>query len=67
MTSHVIGAEEATVPAVIQREGSEWCVYSHKGGKKLGCHDTKQKARDQQKAVNASLARRGEFRFKDQE
>lgn len=53
------------MPAVIQKEGGEWCVYSHKGGKKLGCHDTKQKARDQQKAVNASLARRGEFKFKE--
>jgi len=55
------------VPAIIQKDGDEWCVYSHKGpgAEKLGCHKSKQEARDQQKAVNASLARRGEFKFKE--
>ena len=55
------------MPAIIQKEGDEYCVYSHKGpgAEKLGCHPTKQEAREQQKAVNASLARRKEYNFKE--
>lgn len=29
---------------IIRKIGNQWCVVSHKTGKKLGCFDTKEKA-----------------------
>ncbi len=47
------------MPAVIEKRGSKWVVLNHKGGRVLGRHATRAKAQKQQRAVNASLKRKG--------
>lgn len=51
------------MPAVIKKSGTQWCVYSHagEGARRLGCHTTRAKALAQQRAVNASLSRKGKI------
>lgn len=38
---------------IIRKCGSKWCLYSHKG-KKLGTHDSKKDATNQERAIKAS-------------
>jgi hypothetical protein len=49
------------MPAAVEKRGKKWVVLSHKGagGKVLGAHESKGKARKQQMAINASLRRQG--------
>jgi hypothetical protein len=42
---------------MIRKEGRKYCLYSHDGSKKLGCHDTMIQAKSQESAVNISKAR----------
>ena len=39
---------------VIKKVGNKYVLYPKKGGKRLGTHDTKKSARNQEKAVKAS-------------
>lgn len=39
------------MPYVIHKRGSQWCVVSTTSGRTHGCHPTKQRARQQQKAL----------------
>lgn len=44
---------KAYITEVIRKCGSKWCLYSKSTGKKLGTHDTKEDAEDQEKAIHA--------------
>ena len=39
---------------VIKKVGNKYVLYPKKGGKRLGTHDTKKSARNQENAVKAS-------------
>lgn len=47
---------------MIKRVGNKWCVYSKDGSKKLGTHDTKEKALKQLRAIEMSKHMRKEIR-----
>jgi hypothetical protein len=49
------------MPAVVVKSGNRWLVLSHAGGRKLGSHASKAKAKAQARAVNASLKRQGKI------
>jgi hypothetical protein len=51
------------MPAIVVKRGSKWVVLSHKGAgaKTLGTHPDKASAAAQQRAVNASLSKKGEI------
>ncbi|MBM4370122.1 MAG: hypothetical protein FJ098_00610 [Deltaproteobacteria bacterium] len=50
-------AGAGTVGKVIRKEGKKWVLYDSKGKKKLGTHDTYEKARAQERAIQISKAR----------
>lgn len=45
---------EPSVTKYIRQSGSKWCVYSHRTGDKLGCHDTREGAVAQLRAIEAN-------------
>jgi len=45
---------------MIKKEGYKWCVYDSTGKQKLGCHDTKEDALKQLRAVEISKKQRAE-------
>lgn len=45
---------EAEFGKMIRHEGSEYCVYSADGSKKIACHPTKEAAVDQLRAIEAN-------------
>ena len=44
---------ESMVEKIIERKGSEYCLYAKKNRKLLGCHDTKEGAIRQERAIQA--------------
>jgi len=44
---------ESMVEKIIERKGSEYCLYAKKNRKLLGCHDTKEGAVRQERAIQA--------------
>lgn len=46
---------------VIRKDGDDWCLYTHDGSKKLGCHKTKAEAEAQEKAINIAKSRAAAF------
>ena len=44
---------EGMVEKIIERKGSEYCLYAKKNRKLLGCHDTKEGAIRQERAIQA--------------
>jgi hypothetical protein len=56
-----MGRRAELMPAVVRKKGKRYYVYSHagKGARILGRHSSQTKARKQQRAVNASLHKRG--------
>ena len=40
--------------AVIRHEGDEWVLYDSEGSEVLGRHDTKEEAKEQERAIQAS-------------
>ena len=41
------------IKEVIRKCGSKWCLYAKHTGKKLGTHDTKEDAKNQERAIHA--------------
>lgn len=39
---------------MIKKEGNQWCLYTKDGSRKLGCHDSEEKAIKQEQAIEAS-------------
>lgn len=44
-------AESEPKRFVLREVGNKWCLFSKKTGKKLGCHDSKEKALRQERAI----------------
>jgi hypothetical protein len=45
------------IDLVIRKEGSQWCLFTADGSRKLGCHDTKEGAMAQEAAVRSNEAK----------
>lgn len=53
------GFSDSTSPTethVIRKDGDQWCLYTSDGSKKLGCHDSKEGALAQERAIKAQEA-----------
>lgn len=48
-----VGELRQLIRETIRKCGSKWCLYSKSTGKKLGTHDTKEDALDQERAIKA--------------
>jgi hypothetical protein len=47
---------------MIKKVGNQWCLFTHDGKRKLGCHDTKEEAIKQEQAVNIQKHKHMSFR-----
>jgi hypothetical protein len=50
----MITEEWVAAPKIIRREGDRWCLWTSDGSRKLGCHDTREEALAQERAVQAN-------------
>ncbi|MDR7537437.1 MAG: hypothetical protein QN183_13860 [Armatimonadota bacterium] len=50
---------------IIEQRGDQWCVLDEAGQRVLGCHDTREEALDQLRAIEASKAARGHCEIRD--